>query len=491
MHEPARRRVAVIGGGISGLAAAHRVLELDPRVELTLIEASRRLGGVLETVCESSGEGEFLIERSADSFITNVPWAAELCRRVGLVDELIATNDQFRRALVAHRGRLMPLPDGFLLMAPGRLWPVLTTPLLSPWGKLRLLGEYFVPRRKERGDESLASFARRRLGREAYERLVQPLVGGIYTADPERLSLAATLPRFLEMERSGGGLIRAARRQSTDQPIAAEGVSGARYSMFVAPKRGLSSLVAAIAARLPARAVRLGTQVESIAKHGLGWRLSLSDYHGQQEHVECDAVILAVPAHSAAALLTKLDASLAADLGGIEYAGTTIVSVGYRRDQVAHPLDAFGFVVPLIAKRRLLAGSFASVKFAGRAPAGKVLIRVFVGGACQSELADLPNGALERLVSQELGELLGVQGAPLVTHIARWPRSMPQYHVGHCELVQRIERRAAELVGLELAGNAYRGVGIPHCIHSGETAAERALQSCRGQKSAVARANNC
>ncbi|HEV2969495.1 MAG TPA: protoporphyrinogen oxidase [Pirellulales bacterium] len=207
------RRIAVIGGGIAGLAAAHRLLELDPSVRVTLFEASGRLGGSLHTV---SRDG-FLIEQGADSFITNVPWGVDLCRRIGLADELIGTNPEGRRAFVVRRGRLRPVPDGFMLMAPSRIWPVLTTPILSPLGKLRLAWEFFIPRRSGDGDESLASFVRRRLGREAFERLVQPLVAGIYTADPEKLSLAGTVPRFQEMERQHGGLIRAAMRGKSAQ----------------------------------------------------------------------------------------------------------------------------------------------------------------------------------------------------------------------------------------------------------------------------------
>src|SRR5579871_6629603 len=236
------KNIAVIGGGIAGLAAAHRLMEIAPDANVSLLEASDRLGGSLRTV-ERDG---FIIEQGADSFITNVPWGVDLCRRVGLADELTPTNDTGRRALIIRRGKLLPVPDGFMLMAPSRAWPILSSSILSPWGKLRLACEYFVPRRSSEiaEDESLASFVRRRLGREAFDRLVQPLVAGIYTADPEKLSLAATLPRFIEMERQHGGLIRAARRQRransgangamplSDAPDG-PAESGARFGLFV------------------------------------------------------------------------------------------------------------------------------------------------------------------------------------------------------------------------------------------------------------------
>jgi oxygen-dependent protoporphyrinogen oxidase len=464
------KRVVVIGGGISGLAAAHRLRELDPACQVTLLEAGSRLGGVLETARRDG----FLIERSADNFITNVPWAVDLCRRVGLGDQLLPTSSEQRNAMVVYAGRLERVPQGFMLMAPARLGPVLATPILSPWGKLRLLGEYFVPRRTDGADESLASFARRRLGREAFERIVQPLVGGIYAADPERLSLAATMPRFVEMERRWGGLIRGARHERSSEPAdATSDVAGARYGMFVTPRDGLSSLVAAIAAKLPEGSVRLGARVESLSRgENGGWVVKYAVNDGTATALECDAVIIAIGAPDAARLLAPIDKVLAGELAAIEYAGTSIVCLAFRRDQVTHPLDGFGFVVPAIEKRPILAGSFSSVKFAGRAPQDRVLIRVFIGGACQSELAELGDHRLRQIALDELRSLIGARGEPLFADIARWPRSMPQYHLGHCQRVERIEAAVGHLSGLALAGNAYHGVGIPNCIHSGEMAAE-------------------
>jgi oxygen-dependent protoporphyrinogen oxidase len=470
-----RRRIAVIGGGIAGLAAAHRLIELDPAIELTLFEASDRLGGSLWTQRRDG----FLVEQGADSFITNVPWGVDLCRRLGLGDELIGTNPRGRKAFVVRRGRLVPIPDGFMLMAPSRIWPVLTTPILSPLGKLRLAGEYFVPRRDNGADESLASFARRRLGRETFERLVQPLVAGIYTADPEKLSLAATLPRFQEMERQHGGLIRGALRQKAinkESPSSNDPSSGARYELFVAPRDGLSSIISAIAARLPPSAVRLNAPVQSLTCRDSRLRL-----HIGQLTSEFDAVIIAVPAPVASRMLVEIDCDLAGHLAAIEYAGVAVVSMAFERRQIRHPLDGFGFVVPAIERRRILSASFSSEKFPGRAPVGNVLIRTFVGGACQRELIDLNDADLERLVAEELADLLGIAGQPLWTMIARWSQTMPQYHLGHLERVARIEALVDEIPGLGLAGNAYHGVGIPHAIRSGEQAAERLILSLNGE----------
>ena len=488
------RHVAVIGGGITGLAAAHRLRELDPSLGVTLFEASSRLGGVLRTERRDG----FLVERSADMFTTGEPWALDLCRRIGLEDELTETCQENRRAFVVRRGRLIPVPGGFSLMTPTRIWPLVTTPLLSWSGKLRLAGEYFVRARRDADDESLASFARRRLGNEVFRWLIQPLVGGIYTADPEKLSMAATMPKFVEMERKQGGLIRAVRRQaglSTTRQA-----SGARYGMFVAPRDGMSRLIDRLAETIspPSNrakgtngpnesngphesncSIRTNCAIERIEpREAGGWRLRLAT----DEALEFDAVVVATPAAVAARLLGPVDAQLADEVRSIQHASTAVVVRAYRRDQLTHPADGFGFVVPMAEGRRILAGSFASVKFEGRAPDGHLLMRIFVGGACQAELFELSDPEIERLVDQELADLLGVSGQPLFSQIVRWENAMPQYHVGHLDRVRRIEQLVAGLDGLELCGNAYRGVGIPFCVRDGQRAAERLLPAATRYK---------
>ena len=462
----------MIGGGISGLAAAHRLIEIDPAIGVSLFEASGRLGGVLET----TREGGFLIEHSADNFITDVPWGTDLCRRVGLGDRLLATNEADRRALVVCRGKLEPIPEGFAIMAPRRLTTMLTSPILSLGGKLRLAAEYFVPRGAADDDESLASFARRRFGRETYERLIQPLVGGIYTADPEKLSLKATLPRFAEMEQRHGGLIRAAWSDQT--PATADSsASGVRYGLFTAPQDGLASLVSAIETRLPHGAVHLRQRIDEILLDpGGAWQMTTSE---GAKLGSFDAVIVATPAPHAARLFSTFDSDLSAEIASIEYAGCAVVALGYAKAQIARPLDGFGFVIPLIERRRILSASFSSVKYAGRAPRDHVLIRVFLGGACQGELLDKDDWELACVAAGELADLLSIRGEPCLTHIYRHEQAMPQYHVGHLARVARIERLVQRHAGLALAGNAYRGVGIPQCVRSGEEAADRIAAQLR------------
>lgn len=464
-------RIAVVGGGISGLAAAYRVTELCPQAEVVLFEAGLRVGGVLHTICEAG----FQVEQSADNFITTVPWGIELCHRLGIADELIQTNPAFRQTFVVRRGKLHKLPDGFLMMAPTRLWPMAVTPLLSPWGKLRAAWEYVIPPRREEGDESMAAFVRRRLGREVFERLVEPLVSAVYAADMEKLSLEATLWQFREMEQKYGSLIRAMRARQKVQPRGQRSDSGARYSLFVTPRGGLSSLVEALVRRLPPGAIRLGFRVRRLDRGESGDWLVAADSGGEPSAERFDGVIVATPSHVAAGLVENLDPGLSADLGSIEHSGTAIVSVAYARQQVAHPLDGMGVVVPAIEQSPILACSFSSQKYAHRAPEGYVLLRVFAGGARRPELAIMQDEALCELVLGELSRLLGIRGQPVYTNIAHWPGTMPQYHVGHKALVGRIEAASQRLPRFALAGNAYHGVGIPHCIHSGQQAAERVV----------------
>ncbi len=475
------KKIAVIGGGIAGLAAAHRLVELEPECPVTLFERGERLGGVLSTIHEQG----YQIEESADNFITTVPYGLDLCRRLGLADELVQTNPKFRQTFVVHRGRLAKLPDGFLMMAPTRMWPLAVTPILSPWGKIRTGLEYFIPPRAGNDDESMAGFVRRRLGREAFDRLVEPLVSAVYAADLEKLSVEATLSRFRDMERQHGSLVRAmrremaARRRQKKSKAATE--SGARYSMFVTLRDGLTRLVDVLAERLPPGTVRLNSTVESIEQRpDGGWMISCTGPPEQQPQL-FDAVILATPSHISAQLLRPTDTNLADELAQIEHSGTAIVSLAFAREQVGHPLDGMGAVVPAVENSPILACSFSSQKYTHRAPDDDHVLRVFVGGARAPQMAEMPDEQLLPIVLDELGKLLKITGEPKFTSIAHWPRTMPQYHVGHKELVAGIEARVEGLAGLELAGNAYHGVGIPDCIHTGETAAERTLEG-RGQR---------
>ena len=466
MSQP--RHVVVVGGGIAGLAAAHRIVELSREQQiparLTLLESARRLGGSIGT---ERVDG-FVIEAGPDSFISEKPWALQLCERIGFTDRLVRTKDGNRRTYVVHDGRLHSLPDGFLLLAPTQFLPLLTTSLFTWPGKLRMGLDLVLPRGPQRSDESLGSFVTRRLGREALERVAQPLVGGIYTADPDDLSLAATMPRFLEMERKSRSIIWSMWSAQRRVPPAARATSGARWSLFVSAADGMQSLVDALAQRLPEGSVQLGRSLESLQRNGDQWRLVLSG----GETIEADAVVLATPAHRSASCVAAFDERLAAQLRGIPYASSATVSLAYRDDQIPRPLDGFGFVVPLIEARSIVACTYSSMKYPGRAPDGHILVRAFVGGALQSDMFNQDDATMAASVRRELSELLGIVAEPVLTRIHRHAGAMPQYRVGHLELMSSIDRALNAHPGLAVAGNAYRGVGIPDCIHTGEMAAE-------------------
>lgn len=479
---PPSRCIAVIGGGISGLAAAHRLVERSREAgsdalptKIILLEASDRLGGVFGT----ERHGDYLIETGADSFITDKPWGVDLCRRLNLEDQLIPSDATYRRSLILSGGKPVPTPSGFNLIGPAQIKPILTTPLLSARGKARLMGEVFVPRRPaDAPEESLAEFVRRRFGQEALDRIVQPLVAGIYTADPEKLSLQATLPRFIDLEQEYGSVTRgllakaSARRRQSEM-----NASGARYGLFVSLAGGMQALIDALTREIEAAGVeiRRQTPVASITRAD-----ATAEYHIELtsgETLSASGIVLAVPAYVAGRLCEQLHPELSRRLQEVEYASAAIVVTAHRLSDITHPCDAFGLVIPRIENRKVLAVSFLSRKFPGRAPAGSIILRTFVGGATQPEQLDVDDDTLLQKVRDELKGMLGVGGTPELVRIARWDRAMPQYHVGHLSRIATIRELASSLKGLSLAGNAYAGVGLPDCIHSGENAADAIWES--------------
>ncbi len=488
-------RVAIIGAGITGLAAAHRLAAGSRETAITVLESAGRTGGIIRT----AQRDDFLMELGPDSFITNKPGAIQLCEEVGLADQLIATDETWRRSLVLRNGRPMPVPEGFLLMAPSSPWAIATTPILSPLGRLRLLAEVLVRPRPPGNDESLADFVRRRFGRQTLDRLVQPLVGGIYTSDPEKLSLLATLPRFPELERVYGSVIRgtlAQQRQKSAAQRRDSGGSGARYNLFLTPRYGLSQLTDAVTRACAASGrvtLSLQCRVSSVAPYDFGkdsederrdadppvkhrgneWCLRIE---GDSQPHRFDAVILTLPTHQCARLLSHdRCADLRTALHDIPYASSAIVVSGHDLSDFDHPLDAFGLVVPHIERRSVLAVSFSSRKFPGRAPEGKILLRTFIGGAMQPELLQQDDAALQALTDRELRSMLKMKRSPRLVEVVRYSQAMPQYHVGHLDRVARIQQLSAQWPGLELAGSAYHGVGIPDSIASGRAAADRVL----------------
>jgi len=445
--------IAVVGGGITGLAAAHHLAAAG--VPFTLYEARSGWGGVIRT----ERVGGFLLEGGPDAILVQKPDGVALCRELGLGESLVPTSVP-RTVYVLRGGVLHPLPEG-VLGIPTRVGPLLRTRLFSWPGKLRMGLDLLLPRGKD-GDESIAAFLRRRFGDEAVDRLGDPLLAGIHSGDAERLSLAATFPRLRELEMRHRSLIRGFRVAARRAPPPSKAESA-----FVSLQDGLGSLVRALVARLPPEALRPGTPVTSIARADGAFRLALAG--GGQ--ATAAVVILAVPAPRAAALLAGLDGELPALLGAIAFASTATVLLGYRREDVAHPLDGHGLVVPRSEGLRTSACSFFSSKFPGRAPEGHVLLRGFLGGTRDPTALARDDESLAATVQEEMRPLLGLRGDPALVRVYRWPAGTPQMEVGHLVRLERIEARLEGVPGLLLAGAGLRGAGLPDCIADGRAAA--------------------
>ncbi len=455
------RHVAVIGGGLSGLACAAQLRLKYPGIRVTVFEAGDRTGGVIHT---ERVEG-FLVDHGADMFATKPDGALALIEKLGGLSQLIEPEISGRGARIVRRGKLIPIPDGFVLMRATKFWPMVTTPLLSIKGKLRFLAERYVGSPPsildEDHDESVDSFVRRRMGDEVLNSIVAPLSAGIYTADITKLSMRATMGPIAEMERAHGSLARAtAARRRSGQDNVERNSTGARYGNFRAFRGGMIQLIRLLSDSLPDEAIRLNAPVQSLVRNQDRWTITHSD--GQADSF--DHVVVAVPPTPASRLLTDICPAAASGLAAIEASSAAIIVLGVRTADIADNVDTFGFVVPATENRRILAGSFASHKFAGRAPDGHTLVRVFVGGAMQSELLDNNDKTMVKLVREELADLIGLSGEPIVTRVVRWNDAMPQYHVGHTTRVKQIEAAIATVPNLSLINNGLNGVGIAPVI---------------------------
>lgn len=453
--------VAIVGGGITGLAAAHALSKRG--VRFALVEAGPRWGGVIRTERVSG----FLLEGGPDSILAQKPEGVALCRELGLGDRLVPTNPDERAVFVLHRGRLHPLPDGMVLAVPTRVAPFLASGLFSWAGKLRMGLDLMIPARRDAGDESIAALLRRRFGQEAVDRLGEPLLAGIHAGDPERLSIRGTFPRFADLETRHGSLIRglwAARPGSHG--------SGPPPAAFHSLAGGLAELVEGLVAGLPEASLLRGMAVQSLGRGAGGFVLGLDG----GESLSARAVLLAVPGPKAAPLVEPLAPEAAAILAAIPFASSATVLLGYRREDVRHPLDGYGLVVPRTEGLRTAACSFFSTKFPGRAPAGHVLLRGFLGGTRDPDVLDLDDEALARVVRDEMGPVLGIAGEPVLARVFRWPHATPQMEVGHLDRVAEMEGRLSALPGLFVTGAGLRVTGLPDCIAEGTRVAAEAAK---------------
>jgi len=473
-------RTAIIGGGIAGLAAAfelEKARRAGARVGYTLFEARERLGGCLA----SEIVGGAVLERGPDSFLSEKPAGGELCRELGLGDDLLASNDAERKTWIVVRNRLVALPDGLMFMVSTKLIPTALTRLFSWRTKLRMGLELLLPPWPSGlPDEAVATLVKRHFGAEAVERLADPLLSGIFGGDAAQLSARTVLPRLVEMESEYGSLTRgmlAAHRKMRAKAKAAAGNNGkidgsgnsrpAARGAFTSLRGGMQQLIDALTARLDPARMRCSTPVIGLETVPGGWKLRAS---GTTELY--DAVIMASPAWAAGELLGQVDAALGEELNAIPYSSSITVNLIYDEARLGRLPEGFGFLVPASEGRAMLACTFAHRKFLGKTPAGKAVLRAFLGGMKNEALVTETDEALVEKVRRELREILGVQAEPEYTQVSRWRRAMAQYAVGHQERMGRIAARVAELPGLHLAGNAYDGIGIPDCIRLGRKAAK-------------------
>jgi len=470
-------RTAIIGGGIAGLAAAYELEKAraaGAEVAYTLFESRDRLGGSLasETV------NGVVLERGPDSFLTEKPAAAELCRELGLGTELIPSNDAARKTYILVKNRMVALPDGLMFLVPTKLIPTALTRLFSLTTKIRMGLELLHPPRPSEQDESVAALVERHFGTEAVDRLADPLLSGIYGGDAAELSARTVLPRLVEMETQYGSLTRgmlAAHRKMRARAKEAAKSNGAASTsprpaaraIFTSLRGGMQQFVDALAARLAPGSVRVSTPVSGLKKTPDGWMVEAG---GTTETY--DALIVASPAWAASVLLKGVDAELSEELSGIPYSSSITVNLVYDEATLGALPDGFGFLVPASEGRAMLACTFVHRKFLGRTPAGKAVLRAFLGGMKNEALLTEPDAVLVETVRRELNEILGITAAPELTQVSRWRRAMAQYAVGHQERVKRIAERVAGLPGLRLVGNAYDGIGIPDCIRLGRAAAK-------------------
>lgn len=457
--------VLIIGGGITGLAAAYRLQSLLPGRSLVLAEAQPRLGGLIVT----DRAGGFVVEGGPDSFLAGKPRGLGLCEELGLADRLEGPDPANRRTFVLSQGRLHPLPEGLSGLVPARLEPLLASDLFSSEGKARLQQESNVPPEDGNADETLGAFVTRRFGREVYENLIEPLMAGIYAGDGDQLSLQATFPQLRELERAHGSLLRGLSAQPPP--------AGARPG-FLTPRGGMQCIVDALAQQIGGVGVLRDSRVDSVEARPAGYRCRFHD----GDKLDAEAVIIATPAHVAAGQLASLDADFSTILSAIPYASAATISLGFPIADLPHPLDGYGYVVPRSEDRPILASTWVSRKWRHRAPADSALIRLFVGRYGRDSLVAANDDTLLEAARDELRAVLGISAKPVFQRIFRWPSAMPQYTLGHPERVTALAATENRWPGVALAGIAYRGVGIPDCIRSGEEAAEHVAHHLRATK---------
>lgn len=477
------RTVAIVGGGISGLATAfalsERAAAAGLSIRCTVLDPGPAWGGKIVT----HRIGDLVTEAGPDSFLSNKPAGLQLVEKLGLYGQLINTNETGKKASVYSGGKLRELPEGLVVISPGQIGPFLKSGLLTVGGLIRMGLDLVMPAKRPTGDESLASFFRRRFGRQAFERMMEPLMAGIYAGDAEQMSLKATFPRFLELEQEHGSVIRgmmAAQATATGEPKASP-----KRTMFVSLKNGLEELVTALVRRLTDQGVTLrsGVAVESlrVRSHQLG-RWTYDVMLGDGSALSVDSLVLATPAYVSADLLRPLTPIASGLLDMIPYASTATIAIVYPASVIGGAVQGFGFVVPRVEQRDLIAATWTSIKWPHRAPPDQLMVRCYVGGVGREAILQLDDQALVNRVKAELRQICGVTAEPTYVEVNRWMKAMPQYQLGHLERLEQAEGALSRYGGLVLTGAAYRGVGIPDCIRHGDSAADKVVRSLLGER---------
>lgn len=475
------RTVVIVGGGISGLATAFSLQEKAAQAGLPIrcimLESDPSWGGKIVT----HRIGDLVTEAGPDSFLSQKQAGLDLCMKLGLADQLINTNETGKKACVLHRGRLHDLPEGLLSFVPKQLGSFLHSGLLNWSGLARMGLEFAVPPGSPRDDESLAAFLSRRFGVQAYKRVLEPLMAGIYAGDAEQMSLRATFPRFFELEQQHGSIVRGmmAVKQSASSTASAR----PRRTMFVSLKNGLGELVTALTTRLIQQGVelRVGARVDAlrVRSHEVGrwmYDLILQDGSG----LSAESVVLATPAYVSADLLRPLTPIAGGLLDLIPYASTATIAMAFPRIQMS-AIEGFGFIIPRAEQRHLIAATWTSLKWPHRAPSDQLLARCYLGGVGREDILQREDQTLVATVREELTSICGITAEPSYTEVNRWWKAMPQYTVGHLSRLEQLDAAVSRYPGLILTGAAYRGVGIPDCIRDGALAAEQVIQSLLGK----------
>ncbi len=460
------KRIAIIGGGISGLSAAYTIEEKrrsGTPIEYVLFESSPRLGGVLVT---DRVDG-CLVEAGPDSFLTEKPWASDLCRKIGLGDQLIGSNDSERKTYIVAKNKLVVMPDGLMFMVPTKIMPTVLSPLFSWRTKLRMAAEWFHPPHKASEDETVADMVKRHYGSEMVELLADPLLSGVYGGEASQLSVRAVLPRFADMEMKHGSLGRAMLAARKKMGAAANAPA---RPLFTSLKDGMQAMVDTLVARLDPKALKASSSVQSVIRQDNGWTVC-AGY--KTDHF--DAVILATPTHAASAVLQSADENLSREMGEIKYSSSVTVTLGYDEKVRRSLPPGFGFLVPRSEGHRMLAATFVHNKFPHRAPENRAIVRCFLGGSRDEQILQSREAEILEIVRSELRQIVALNAEPLFARVYKWKSAMAQYSVGHLERLQRIESLRQKLPGLALAGNGYNGIGVPDCVRSGAEAARKIL----------------